>query len=442
MAIAEILCIGTELLLGQVLNTNAHYLSEQLAELGINCYHHTVVGDNVDRMKEALRLALGRVDVVLITGGLGPTPDDLTHEMLADFFGVDMQLDEDVLSRIQLFFDQRGVPMPESNKKQAYRPLGAERMNNPRGTAPGVCWTLTQPLLSAKGIPHPERERVVLTFPGVPSEMKGLWMDIARPFLQKKYGPGIVWSCELKHYGIGESLLAEKYNHLLELSNPTVAPYAGLGECRLRVTARAATEAEAIALAKPVLDEIKGESKFLCYGENQETLESVVGKLLTAARLTISCAESCTGGLVSKRLTDVPGSSRYVSLNVVTYSNEAKQELLKVPKAVLDEFGAVSQECAKAMSEGVQLMSGSDIGLAVTGIAGPDGGSEDKPVGLVYIGISTDEFTAVRRYNYPRHLSRQDIRQRTSSDALNLVRQYLLDPEAVFPSKVKSEAEG
>lgn len=432
MANAEILCIGTELLLGQVLNTNAHYLSEQLAELGINCYHHSTVGDNLERMKEALRLALNRVDVVLITGGLGPTPDDLTHEMLGEFFAVDMQLDDDVLSRIQTFFDQRGVPMPESNKKQAYRPQGAQRMSNPRGTAPGVCWTLQEPVLSAAHLEHPERERVVLTFPGVPGEMKGMWQEIARPFLEKKYGPGIVWSCELKHYGIGESLLAEKYNHLLELSNPTVAPYAGLGECRLRVTARAATEAEAIALAQPVIDEIKRDSKFLCYGENQETLEAVVGKLLAQAKLTISCAESCTGGLVSKRLTDVPGSSRYVSLNVVTYSNDAKQELLKVPKEILEEFGAVSQECAKAMSEGVQLMSGADIGLAVTGIAGPDGGSEDKPVGLVFIGISTDEFTAVRRYNYPSHLTRQEIRQRTSSDAINLVRQYLLDPKSVF----------
>ena len=439
MANAEILCIGTELLLGQVLNTNAQYLSEQLAELGINCYHHTTVGDNMERMKDALRLALIRCDVVVITGGLGPTPDDLTHEMIAELFNVDMQKDEDVLARIQLFFDQRGVPMPDSNKKQAFRPRGADRLDNPRGTAPGIVWRLTNSVLKKAKINSPDRDRFLITFPGVPSEMKAMWESGARPLLENQFGPGIVWSCELKHYGIGESLLAEKYNHLIKLENPTVAPYAGVGECRLRVTARAATLDEARAIAQPVIDEIKRDSKFLFYGENLDTLEAVVGRLLTAKRKTISVAESCTGGLVSKRLTDVPGSSRYVSLNVVTYSNQSKQELLKVPSDLLEKFGSVSQETARSMAEGVQLASGADIGLSITGIAGPDGGTDEKPVGLVYIGICTDEFTTVRRYNYPSHLSRLDIRQRTSSDALNLVRQYLVDPEAVFPPALKLE---
>jgi nicotinamide-nucleotide amidase len=439
MANAEILCIGTELLLGQVLNTNAHYLSEQLAELGLNCYYHTTVGDNLERMKDSLHCALNRSDVVVITGGLGPTPDDLTHEMLADFFQVELRLDDDVLARIQRFFDQRGVPMAESNKKQAFRPTGADKMNNPRGTAPGLVWSLLPPLLAQAGIERPEEERVILTFPGVPSEMKSIWEETARPLLEKRFGPGVVWSCELKHYGIGESALAEKYSHLMASKNPTVAPYAGVGECRLRVTARATTVDEAQAMAHPAIEEIKRDSKFLYYGENQDTLESVVGKLLVQAKKTVSIAESCTGGLVSKRLTDVPGSSRYVSLNVVTYSNEAKAGVLKIPKETLDKHGSVSQEAAKAMSEGVQLLSGADIGLAITGIAGPDGGSEEKPVGLVYIGIATDEFTTVRRYNYPSHLSRLEIRQRTSSDALNLLRQYLLDPEAVNPPALKMD---
>lgn len=437
MANAEILCIGTELLLGQVLNTNAHYLSEQLAELGLNCYHHTTVGDNLERMKKSLRDALDRADVVLITGGLGPTPDDLTHEMLADFFQAEVQLDDEVLARIQQFFDQRGVPMPESNKKQAFRPIGAERLNNPRGTAPGLVWRVSPQLLAQTKIERPEMQRIILTFPGVPSEMKSMWEETARPLLAKQFGPGVVWSCELKHYGIGESALAEKYSHLLDLNNPTVAPYAGVGECRLRVTARATTVEEAQAIAQPAIDEIKRESKFLCYGENQDTLESVVGRLLIQAKKTVSVAESCTGGLVSKRLTDVPGSSRYVSLNVVTYSNDAKTEMLKIPKESLDKHGAVSYETAKGMAEGVQLLSGADIGMGITGIAGPDGGSEEKPIGLVYISISTDEFTAVRRYNYPSHMTRVEIRQRTSSDALNLLRQYLLDPEAVNPPALK-----
>lgn len=433
MANAEILCIGTELLLGQVLNTNAHFLSEQLAELGVNCFYHTTVGDNMPRMKKALQDALNRADVVVITGGLGPTPDDLTHEMLAEFFNVGVEFDESVLNRLKSFFEQRGVPMPESNQKQAYRPRGADKLPNPRGTAPGVVWQLSGEILANAGIDRPDSERIVVTFPGVPSEMKAMWAETVRPLLAKKFGPGIVLSCELRHYGIGESALAEKYSHLLNLENPTVAPYAGIGECRLRVTARAATLSEAQKIAQPIIDEIRRDSKFLCYGQDQDTLESVVGNALAQKRQTISIAESCTGGLVSKRLTDVPGSSRYVALNVVTYSNDAKREMLKVSKDTLDRFGAVSSETAKAMAEGVQLLSGADIGLAITGIAGPDGGTDDKPVGLVYIGISTDEATAVRRYNHPSHLSRVDIRQRASSDALNLVRQYLTDPEQVFP---------
>ncbi len=427
MAVAEIISIGTELLLGQILNTNSKYLSEELAALGINCFYQVTVGDNKDRMKETLRQALDRSDVVITTGGLGPTADDLTIECIAEFFGAQMEFDAASLEKIEGFFKRRGVPMPETNRKQAYRPVSSTILPNPRGTAPGIIWKLGADLLAAATILDPFRPRYILTFPGVPSEMEAMWKETAVPYLQAEFGEGTLWSCELKHYGIGESALAEKYAHLLGLVNPTVAPYAGTGECRLRVTAKATNADEARAIAQPVLDEIVRGSGVLCYGRDGDTLEGVVGALLAQQGLTISAAESCTGGLFSKRLTDVAGSSRYVNLNVVTYANEAKHRLLGVPEEVLNGVGAVSAECAEAMAAGVLRLGGADVGIGITGIAGPEGGTDDKPVGLVYIGMATKgaDKVEVARMLYPPHSTRSEIRFRTASDALNMVRLYL-----------------
>lgn len=427
MPVAEILSIGTELLLGQILNTNAHYLASEMAAIGIDCFYQVTVGDNPARIKLCWLEALRRSDIVIATGGLGPTADDLTHECLADLFKVDMDFDPYTLEHIKTFFKRRGISMPESNRKQAMRPHGASILQNPYGTAPGIIWKIGPASLKELGIADPERQRVILTFPGVPGEMKKMWQETAKSFLASSFTQATVCSWELKHYGIGESALAEKYGHLLNLSMPTVAPLAGQGECRLRITAKATTEEEAWSIAAPIIDEIKAGSGYLCYGENQDTLESVVGALLTQKQLSLAVAESCTGGLVSKRLTDNPGSSAYIRLNAVTYANAAKIKLLGVPEKTIDRYGAVSSECAAEMAQGIRSVAGTDFGLAITGIAGPDGGSQEKPVGLVYLGLADSTGTIVSKRVYPAQLTRGEIRQRAANDALNMVRLLLLD---------------
>ena len=442
MARAEVLCIGTELLLGDVLDTNSQYLAQQLALLGLNCFYRVTVGDNPERIQDCVRTALRRSDVLITSGGLGPTADDLTTECLAQVFGAPLDVDQAVLTFIQGLFETRGLKMPPTNAKQALRPRGADILPNPVGSAPGMIWRLTAEQLAAIGIESQSGDAVktILTFPGVPKELKGMWEETARGYLEKTYAGGTIWSVELKHYGIGESALAEKFGHLLNLANPSVAPYAGNWECRLRVAAKAPTLEEAKALARPAIDEIKAGSGVLCYGEDTDSLESVVGRLLTEQGLTIALAESCTGGLISERLTGIPGSSKYVMLNAVTYSVAAKQQLLGVSAELLAAHGSVSPECARAMAEGIRKVSGCDIGVSVTGVAGPGGGSEDKPVGLVYIGLSvkgrhqaSNEVDADRYFartlKLGKRLGRQEVRWRTAQEALNMVRLYLIDPD-------------
>lgn len=424
----EVMSIGTELLLGQILDTNTQFLTEELARIGLNCYWHSTVGDNKERIKDCLRIALDRCDVLLTTGGLGPTSDDLTVECLAEFFNVVMIFDQAVMDDIAEKFRQRRFPMPESNRKQALRPEGAQILPNPRGTAPGIIWRIAPELLDKASVKEPARPRYVLTFPGVPTEMTGMWKETASSFLLETFGSGTIWSCDLKHYGIGESAMAEMHADLLDNSNPTVAPLAGTGECRLRVTAKAASEEEARAIAAPVIERIKSKSGYLAYGTDGDTIESVVGGMLAARKLSLAVAESCTGGLVSKRLTDIEGSSQYIKLNVVSYANEAKQEILGVHEYILNSKGAVSAECAHAMATGIRKIARADIGLAVTGIAGPGGGTTDKPVGLVYIALVGEHFQADRELQFALSLSRGEIRHRTANEALNMVRLYLLDP--------------
>ncbi|MBU6451666.1 MAG: competence/damage-inducible protein A [Cyanobacteria bacterium REEB67] len=438
MAKAEVLCIGTELLLGDVLDTNSQYLAQQLALLGLNCFYRVTVGDNVGRILDCIVTALRRSDILITSGGLGPTADDLTTECLAQVFNAPLETDQQVLAFIESLFAARNIKMPKTNAKQALRPRGADILPNPVGTAPGMIWRLGPEELALIGIEADQSGqwpvKTILTFPGVPRELKGMWEETARGYLEKTYAGGTIWSTELKHYGIGESALAEKFAHLLDLANPSVAPYAGNWECRLRVAAKANSVVEAQALAQPVIDEIKAGSGVTCYGHDGDTLESVVGELLSAQRLTIALAESCTGGLISERLTGIPGSSRYIMLNAVTYSAEAKQKLLGVSAELLAAHGAVSPECAKAMAEGIRAVSGCDIGLSVTGIAGPDGGSEEKPVGLVYLGLSVGQKTGeplyfARTLRLGKRLGRNEIRWRTAQEALNMVRLYLISPE-------------
>ena len=426
---AEIVSIGTELLLGQILNTNTQYLSTQLAQIGIDCYWHTTVGDNKDRIKQCLQHALSRADVIVTTGGLGPTADDLTHECIAELFGVNLLFDQQTMDRIEELFRSRKWVMPESNRKQALRPDGSQILPNRLGSAPGIIWQVDSPLLSKLSLYKSRSEAVILTFPGVPFEMIAMWEETGRPYLVDLTGGGSIWSCELKHFGIGESALAEKYGHLLDSRNPTVAPLAGRGECRLRVTAKAANVEEAMDIARPTIEHIRTKSGLLCYGTDEDTLESVVGKLLVEKNKTLAVAESCTGGLVSKLLTDVPGSSSYVRLNVVSYADDAKSDLLAVHKYILETKGAVSAECAQAMATGVRRLAAADIGLSVTGIAGPGGGTDEKPVGLVYLALVAEHFQADKTLRLPSHVSRAEIRARTAKEALNMVRIFLIDPE-------------
>lgn len=431
MANAEILSIGTELLLGEVLDTNSKFFATELANLGVDCYYRVTVGDNKDRIKASLKQAFDRSDIVLTSGGLGPTADDLTTECIAEFFNLPMIMDEEVLKEIEKLFAERNLSMPETNKKQAMRPQGSGVLPNPSGTAPGIMWIVPADVLASAGVVDPQRKRAILTFPGVPSELVNMWNQSGAAFIADNFLTGAIFSIELKHYGIGESALAEKYADLLNGVSPTVAPYAGQGECRLRVAAKAGTLEEARALVLPVVELIRKESGKLCYGQDDDTLEAVVGQLLIANNLTLSVAESCTGGLVSKRLTDIGGSSQYIELNAVTYANAAKVKVLGVPKALLDEFGAVSEECARAMAEGIVKLSGADIGLSITGIAGPTGGTPDKPVGTVYLGLCANGQVDVKRLSLGTKLNRQEIRFRTSSAALNMVRLHLLSRNLV-----------
>lgn len=431
MSIAEILAVGTELLLGQVLDTNSQFLSDELARLGIDCYYHTTVGDNRGRVGRCLKTALTRSEVVITSGGLGPTPDDLTMECIAEVLGAEMVMDETILEGIRSFFSQRGVEMPENNAKQALRPIGAELLPNPTGTAPGIIWTITPSRLKEAGIESVKgleaKNRYIITFPGVPGELKNMWAKTVVDFLQSQIVGAAIFSVELKHFGIGESALAEKYEDLLAGCNPTVAPYAGHGECRLRVTAKSDDLEKARKLVAPIVVDIQKRSGSFCYGLDNASLESVVGDMLREQGLVISTAESCTGGLVSKRLTDVPGSSDYISANVVTYSNAAKQQILGISEALLVEFGAVSPECAEAMARGVRKLSGADIGIGVTGIAGPGGGSDEKPVGLIYLGLSVGDSYVGKKLLLPARLGRTEIRHRTANEALNMVRLHLLE---------------
>ncbi len=413
---AEIIYIGTELLLGQILNSNAVFLGGELASLGIDCYFQTVVGDNKDRIKESFQTALSRADLVITTGGLGPTSDDLTTECWAGLFNESLILDEKVLKHIEELFKKRNRQMPITNQKQAQRPKTADLLPNPVGTAPGIIWDVTEHCKNF-GFGNGE-QKLVLTFPGVPRELHAMWEETARPYLAKLGGGSgqLVWK-ELKFYGIGESALAELCQDLLDLNDPTVAPLAGRAECRLRLATKAQTQEFGQAKLLPIEEEIKKRAGNFLYGFNSDTLESLVAQKLKTQNLTIALAESCTGGLLSKRLTDLPGSSSYVKCNFVTYSNESKTKLLGVSKQVLEEQGAVSEEVAKQMAEGARKVSETDYGLGVTGIAGPDGGTPEKPVGTVYMAIASENKTEVKKFNFG-SAARDDIRWLSSQEAL------------------------
>lgn len=407
---AELLMIGTELLLGQTVDTNAAYIAEQLAHNGINVYFKTTVGDNRQRLLAALSIALMRADIVITSGGLGPTEDDLTRDVVASTMGLELVQDETALQQIESRFRRHDRHMPDSNRKQALMPKGALVLENGKGTAPGF---IVRSL-----------DKAVICMPGVPHEMKSMLTSAVLPYLHDHYDlDATLYSQMLKFTGIGESELEERLVDLFRSSNPTIAPYAGPGEVKLRLTARADSPEDAQQLFRPLEQEIVHRVGEYMYGSGDDTLESVVGEQLRAAGKTLAVAESCTGGLIAMRLTDVPGSSDYFPGGVVAYSNDVKRRLLDVPPDVLQKHGAVSKETAIAMAAGVAARFGTNIGLAVTGIAGPGGGSDQKPVGLVFIATFADGRSRVRRLLFGGQ--RDLVRLRAAQTALDMVRLQL-----------------
>jgi len=410
---AEIISVGTELLLGQITDTNATYICRRLASIGIDVHFRSTVGDNWDRMTSVLRGALERADVVITTGGLGPTSDDITREVIAQLTGRPLELDSSAERHLREIFTIYHPEMPLSNLKQAMVPRGARLLPNDRGTAPGL-------LIEHDG-------QVIIALPGPPHEMQAMLDGSVLPYLQKRSGKGslITKSRVLRLCGIGESSATERIRDLLDAqTDPTIAPLASPGEVHLRITTKASDEAQADRKIAQAEAEIRKRLGRHIFGVDDQTLESVVGDLLRTQGKTLAVAESCTGGLIGSRITDVPGSSDYFLAALVTYSNTAKIQLLGVNADTLQAKGAVSEEVACQMAAGVRQRIGADVSIATTGIAGPTGGTPDKPVGLVYIGIADDDGVSCQRFEA--FGNRTQIKYRASQAALDWLRRKLM----------------
>ena len=401
--IAEILSIGTELLMGQIANTDAQYISGRLSELGIGLYRQQVVGDNPGRVKEALSAALSRADLVITTGGLGPTEDDLTKEMVAEVFGLPMVLDGDSLRAIEAFMGSVGHPMAENNRKQAWFPQGAIILPNACGTAPGC-------VVEAG-------EKTVAVLPGPPHELKDMFEKQLAPYLMARGGEHME-SRYLRIFGIGESAVENRLRDLFHSDNPTLALYCGPGEVQARITARGEG---AGALIGPVAEEIRARLGDAVYGEGLDnSIEKVVVGLLRERGETITFAESCTGGMLAARLVDVPGASNVLNEAHVTYADAAKARVLGVKPETLERYTAVSAQCAREMAEGARRVSGATWAAATTGYAGPDGGEDGTPAGTVFIAVSGPDGTTVEERHFKG--TRQFVRTVATSWALNAVR--------------------
>ena len=409
----ELICVGTELLLGNIVNTNAAWLAEQCAALGLSCYYQTVVGDNAQRLAGILRTGLERSDILILSGGLGPTQDDLTKETVAQVCARRLTEDAGSLSRIEEYFRERGLRMTDNNRKQALVPEGAVVVDNDNGTAPGL-------ILEKDG------KRIIL-LPGPPNELIPMFEKKIAPYLLSldPDGPSVIYSRTVKICGLGESGVETMITDLEALTNPTVAPYAKTGEVHLRVTARAAEEKEAKKLVKPVVKELErrfGRSVYTT--KNEVTLEEAVVKLLKKHDLTVSTVESCTGGLAAGRLVNVPGVSDVFKAGFITYSNKAKRKVLDVSKATLKKYGAVSEQTAKEMAKGGVFASDSDICVAVTGFAGPED-TKEEPKGLAYISCYIGNEVVVREFHFTGN--RMKIREQAVVRALDLLRRCILE---------------
>ena len=420
----ETIAVGTEILLGNIVNTNAAYLAEKCAGLGLSCYHQDVVGDNEERLCETIKTALSRADILLLSGGLGPTQDDLTKEAAAKVLGKPLYLHEASRDAIRSFFEKRGLEITDNNWKQAMVPEGCIVVENPNGTAPGIIMA--------------ENGKHVILMPGPPNELVPMFETSIMPYLSKLQSC-VIFSQTVKICGVGESKLETMIRDLIEKqTNPTIATYAKTGEVHLRVTARAEDEKAARKLVKPMVKELKGRFGSNIYTtDDAVTLEKAVVDLLLANHLTICTVESCTGGLLAARLINVPGVSEVFKAGYITYSNKAKRRLLGVKKNLLLKHGAVSEQVAKEMARGAALVSKADVTVSVTGIAGPGGGTEEKPVGLVYMGCSVCGRVTVKKCQFSG--SRGKIRENTVSAALSLMRECILQyySEVTFGGKEK-----
>ncbi|SFJ29230.1 nicotinamide-nucleotide amidase [Terrisporobacter glycolicus] len=408
---AEIITVGTEILLGDILNTNTHYLSNELANMGVDVYYQITVGDNENRLLNQLEESFRRSDLVVLTGGLGPTQDDLTKEVCAKYFNLDMEFHQPSWDKIIEIHNKMKRKPTENNKKQAYFPVNSIILPNEYGTAPGCIME--------------KDNKTIIVMPGPPREMKPMFDNFVKPFLQKN-SEDILKSKVIRIIGVGESKVENDLLDLIQKQvNPTIATYAKDGECTVRITAKGKTVEEVEKLILPVVKEIKNRFKETVYGEDETTIEDEVAKILVKNNLTISVAESCTGGMVSSSLINYPGISSVFMEGCVTYSNEAKMKSLNVKEETLNSVGAVSEQCAKEMAEGVAARHNTNIGLSTTGIAGPEGGSEEKPVGLVYMGIKINDKTIVKKYIF--NGDRQQIRYRACKTLLNDLRLELLN---------------
>lgn len=411
MPVCEILSVGTELLLGDILNTNARFLSQELAALGFSVLRQSTVGDNPTRLSAMVREALTRSDILIATGGLGPTADDITKEVCCEVLGFSLVYDETILDTLTAYFVTRQLRMPESNKKQALIPVGGTVFRNGNGTAPGLAC---------------EKDgKCIIMLPGPPREMVPMFQNEVIPFL-KKYSDGAIVSHTVKTFGIGESAMAERVGDLLWQANPTVAPYAKDGEAMLRVTARAPSENEAHALCMKTIERILPLLGDSVYGVDADSLQQKAVELLLEKGLKVAIAESCTAGYTAKRLTDIPGVSRVFDCGVITYSNAIKTKLLGVREDTLTAYGAVSEQTAAEMARGVRALAGADIGIGITGIAGPQSDDSGKPAGLSYIALADKDTVEIEKVETGRADDREYNRFITASRALNQLRLYLL----------------
>lgn len=410
---AEIVSVGTELLLGEIVDTNASYLSQKLAELGIDVHYRHTVGDNLARLTQVITTALSRSDIVILTGGLGPTDDDLTREGIAAATGRPLIRVPQSEQWLREFFASRNRPLADSNLKQADAPEGAEHMPNSCGTAPGI-------YMEWQG-------KYLFAAPGPPTELREMTERTILPLLRRALGEtNQLFTRSLLMADIGESQVADALKDLINSQvDPTIAMYASPALVRVRLATKAPDEATAQTRFAPVETEIRRILANHVFGVDEDTMAGVIGKLLVERQATLAVAESCTGGLIASKITDIPGASEYFVTGIVAYANETKQRLLGVPAGLLAQYGAVSEECARAMAEGVRADSDADYAIATTGIAGPGGGTDEKPVGLVFIAIARrDGETTVLSQFWPGN--REQFKQRVAQMALGLLRKTIL----------------